>query len=342
VTPEAWIAALAEAAAEARERAGHAVLRFRIGAQTVRIRVAPESASSLLRPIAGLTDSDGDGRTIDLWDVAACDVPPPSLPEEGREAGPMGAISWLSSPTTAGAFQQPGRMLIAWDAESETVTGCIGEPASLPSWQLAEPLRAPLNWALKGRGRALAHAAALGLAGGGPGLLIGGPGGSGKSTTALSWLLAGGDFAGDNYVLIEMDGPGGPTAAPIYTTAKADDGAISMLPALAPVAQEGDETLRGKRLLDVRDLRPDQPAEPIRITAIVISRVTDGREPVVRPVSGASALKYLAPSSLLQLPGESDAFSVLADLVRGLPCFEIELIAAPEANVDALERVIQA
>jgi hypothetical protein len=340
VTPEEWIAALGRAAEEARSVAGHADVHLKIGGQGIRIRVAPDSLRYLIKPLAGVTDSRVNGRTIDLWDVPACGIRPPPLPEEGRMGGPMGAIPWLDSPATAGAWQDPGRMLVVWDAERGTVSGCIGDPAVLPSWQRAEPLRAPLNWVLRGPRRALAHAAAVGRREDGAGLLIGGPGGSGKSTTALAWLLAGGDFAGDNYVLVDLDAPGGPAAAAIYTTAKADPNAISMLPELEPVTRAGDETLHGKHLLDVRDLRPDQPGGPIRITAIVIPQVSEVATPTVRPVSRASALKALAPSSLLQLPGESDGFAVLASLIRELPCFEVDLAPDPQANVAALEGLI--
>jgi hypothetical protein len=254
----------------------------------------------------------------------------------------MGSIPWLGSAETAGAWQDPGRMLVAWDGRAGTVSGYIGDPDVLPSWQRAEPLRAPLNWVLRGPRRALAHAAAIGRRDWGRGLLIGGPGGSGKSTTALSWLLAGGDFAGDNYVLVDLEAPGGPTAAPIYANAKADAHAMSMLPELAPVAHAGDDTLHGKSVLDVRDLRGDQPAGPIRITAIVISRVSGGAEAAVKRISGASALKGLAPSSLLQLPGEAAGLAVLASLVRDLPCFEMELASDPDANVEALDGILSA
>lgn len=342
MTPEEWIAALGAAAAEARSKVGHADIHLRIGDHAVRIRVAPESMRSLLRPLAGVTDSAENGRTIELWDVPASGVRPPSLPEEGRFAGPMGAIPWLGTAETAGAWQDPGRMIVAWDARAGTVSGYIGDPAVLPSWQRAEPLRAPLNWVLRGPRRALAHAAAVGRRESDTGLLIGGPGGSGKSTTALSWLLAGGDFAGDNYVLVDLEARGGPTAAPIYASAKADAHAMSMLPELAPIARAGDETLHGKSVLDVRDLRADQPAGPIRITAIVISRVLGGTEPAVRRISGGSALKSLAPSSLLQLPGETEGFAVLASLVRDLPCFEIDLAHDSDANVDALDKILSA
>ena len=62
----------------------------------------------------------------------------------------------------------------------------------------------------------------------------------------------------------------------------------------------------------------------------------------MRRISGASALKSLAPSSLLQLPGEAAGFAVLASLIRNLPCFEIDLARDPDANVDVLDRILSA
>jgi hypothetical protein len=199
-----------------------------------------------------------------------------------------------------------------------------------------------LNWVLRGPGRTLAHAAAVGRAGGGPGLLIGGPGGSGKSTTALSWLLAGGDFAGDDYVLVELDGAHGPTAAPVYATAKADPTAMALLPELASTGAVGEDELAGKTVIDVRDLRAGQPTGPVPIAAIVIPSVARSARPLVRSIPGAAALKALAPSSLLQLPRERRGLAVLAALVRELPCFSIDLAPEPAANLDALESALPA
>jgi hypothetical protein len=339
VTPEEWIAALGAAAAEARSKAGHADIHLQVGDHAVRIRIAPESMRSLLQPLAGVRDTGGNGRTIELWDVAACGVRPPSLPPEARSDG-RGEIRWLVSPTTTGAWQESGPMLLAWDAEAEIVSGWIGASARLPAWERAAPLRVALNWALRGPRRALAHAAAVGRAGEGAGLLIAGPGGSGKSTTALSWLLAGGDFAGDDYVLVDLDGSGGPSAGAIYATAKADATAIALLPELASSAAVGVDEYAGKSILDVRTLRPGQPSSALPIAAVIVPRVAGGTRAEVRPISSGAALKALAPSSMLQLPGEAEGFAVLASLVRDLPCFEIDLARSPDANVDALERIL--
>jgi hypothetical protein len=344
VSPEEWIAALGGVAAEARSKAGHADIHLQVGYHAVRIRIAPESMRSLLQPLAGLTDSGENGhngRTIELWDVAACGVRPPSLPPEALTDG-RGEIRWLVSPTTTGAWQESGPMLLAWDAEAEVVSGWIGASARLPAWERAAPLRVALNWALRGSRRALAHAAAVGRAGDGAGLLIVGPGGSGKSTTALSWLLAGGDFAGDDYVLVDLDGGGGPVAGAIYATAKADATAIDLLPELASSAAVGVDEYAGKSILDVRTLRPGQPASALPIAAVIVPRVAGGTRAEVRPVSAGAALKALAPSSMLQLPGEAGGLAVLAALVRDLPCFEMELASDPGANVDALDGILSA
>jgi hypothetical protein len=342
VSPGEWIAALRRAAADAREAAGHVDFGIDFAGRTVRIRLSPPDLRPFLRPLAGVEGENGGPVTIEVWDVAACGVRPPSLPREALQADGRGEIRWLVSPTTAGAWQETGPMLLAWDAEAETVSGWIGASARLPAWERAAPLRVALNWVLRGPRRALAHAAAVGRAGGGLGLLIAGPGGSGKSTTALSWLLAGGDFAGDDYVLVDLDGAGGPSAGPIYATAKADGTAIELLPELAGPAAVGVDEYAGKSILDVRKLRPDQPAGPITLGAVVVPRVTGGRQPDVRPIAAAAMLKALAPSSMLQLPGEAGGLAVLAALVRDLPCFELDLARDASANVDALERLLPA
>jgi hypothetical protein len=342
VTPSEWIAALREAAAKARAKAGHADVNVVVAGQPIRIRVAPANLRALLDPLAAADGSGEDGRTIELWDVAACGVAPPRLPREGRRvAAGMGAISWLSSPNTAGSWQDGGPVLLTWDAVGGTVSGWIGDSNHLPAWQRAAPLRAPLNWVLRGPGRALVHAAAVGR-GGARGLLIGGAGGSGKSTTALSWLLAGGDFAGENDVLVDLDGSDGPAAAPVYANAKVDAGTIRMLPELAATAGPADDELGGKSVLDVRKLRPGQPTGPIQIGAVVIPRVAGRALPAVKPIAPAAALRALAPSSVLQLPGERGGLAVMAALVRELPSFEVELALDPAANVDALEGMLPA
>jgi hypothetical protein len=341
VTPGEWIAALGEAAAKARAKAGHADVHVVVAGRPIRVRVAPENLRALLDPLAATNGSPEDARTIELWDVAACGVAPPRLPGEARHvaAGMGGAISWLSSPTTAGTWQDGGPVLLTWDAVAGTVSGWIGDSTRLPAWQRAAPLRAPLNWVLRGPGRTLVHAAAVGR--GGRGLLIGGAGGSGKSTTALSWMLSGGDFAGENDVLVDLDGSDGPAAAPVYANAKVDAGTIRLLPELA-TARPVDDELGGKSVLDIRKLRPGQPTGPIPIGAIVIPRVAGRTLPAVKPIAPAAALRALAPSSVLQLPGERGGLAVMAALVRQLPSFEVELALDPAANVDALERVLPA
>jgi hypothetical protein len=338
VTPREWIAALEEAAAKARAKAGQADVHVVVAGQPIRIRVAPKNLRALLDPLAVTDGSLEEVRTIDLWDVAACGVPPPRLPREARQVGGMGAINWLSSPTTAGTWQDG--VLLTWDAVAGTVSGWIGDSMRLPAWHRAAPLRAALNWVLRGPRRTLMHAAAIGR--GGRGLLIGGAGGSGKSTTALSWLLSGGDFAGENDVLVDLDGSDGPAAAPVYANAKVDAATIRLLPELAGIVGPDEEELRGKSVLDIRKLRPGQPTGPIPIAAIVVPRVAGSALPTVKPIGAAAALRAIAPSSILQLPGERGGLAVLAALVRELPSFELELALDPAANVEALEGVLPA
>ena len=75
------------------------------------------------------------------------------------------------------------------------------DPAVMLSWDWASPMRQILFWWLGGMGILQVHGAAVGTDDGG--VMIVGRGGSGKSTTSLSCLTAGLQYAGDDYVAIE-------------------------------------------------------------------------------------------------------------------------------------------
>lgn len=72
--------------------------------------------------------------------------------------------------------------------------------STVPKWEDAAPFRVIFNRWFSERGGHVVHGA--GLAQNGHCLLLAGPGGSGKSTTALRWLAAGGGYLADDYCLI--------------------------------------------------------------------------------------------------------------------------------------------
>ena len=115
----------------------------------------------------------------------------------------------------------------------------------------------------------LRHGAAV--AEGGRAALLLGPGGAGKTTTALAAWNAGMDYLGDDYVLVRV----GPhvTGARAYATAKADARTATLLPSVVDLGareyHRGDDDktvlqLAGARGLDVIEAR---------VVAVVVPRV---------------------------------------------------------------------
>lgn len=90
--------------------------------------------------------------------------------------------------------------------------------AKLPSWEWFSPLKEFVHLFALEQGAWLAHAASL-SAEGSSGLLLVGPGGSGKSTTCAHLIEAGYQTCGDDYVLLRSEDEG-VFAHAIYRTIK--------------------------------------------------------------------------------------------------------------------------
>jgi hypothetical protein len=194
--------------------------------------------------------------------------------------------------------------------------------AAVPWWERAAPLRVALFWALRGEGRHLVHAGAVGDDRGG--VLLAGASGSGKTTVALAALVHGLGYVADDYIL--LDAAGAPTAISIYNTAKLDDGHVGRFGALAPGIRFPPPSDAGeKAVLDIARLMPGSLRESLPVRAVLVPRICGGRSRL-RRASAAEALLALAPSTALQMPfGDRAVVSSLAALVRRVPCFGLDV-----------------
>jgi hypothetical protein len=259
-----------------------------------------------------------------------------ALPWGEEDVGPMGRV------------RVDGRFIAVHDLGTGTVTLGDRERARIlyrvPSWEQlawwerAAPLRAPLFWALSGPNLHLVHGGAIGDGARG-GVLLGGPGGSGKTTTALAGLEAGLRYVADDYLLLDARAA---RAWNIYGTAKLDADQLARFPALA--REVSDAPPPGQKAhYDIARHRPDALVDSLELRAIVIPRVGGGTS-VLRALDRAAALRALAPSSVFQLPFDRGAVvGGLAKVVRRLPCFELAVgddLAELAAMVgDLLDRV---
>jgi len=289
-----------------------------------------------------LSSADPD-LTIRVWDLDIADLRPHVAAELFHVNGDLnmaegsGEVRWR--------YDWPQAVLQAWDSEAGIAWWCAERADRLEWWEEAAPFRPVLAWWLTSQQRYLAHGAALSVAG--RAALLVGPGGSGKSTTALRAKRAGLGYLGDDYCIVARSDAGmGETrdtgsryqVASLYRTVK-----------LRPVdggAAESELTRHDggrKIVLSLAD-SVGGPLVPIADLVVVASlTVGEGAETTVESGHTGEVLTSLAPTSIEQLPGVGGAsLPAFAAMLRELPTAVVTLGSDPDGVLAAVRGLIEA
>ncbi len=334
-TPEAWVAAAAESFAAAEAALPVSERRVRVAGEVVLLRSAgPLPGERLSRAFAHLVDrSDGEpALTVMLWDSATSGAR--ALSPSRRDEDPRGAVYYLKGDSAHAAFQPALALTNVYDAGARQAWFWCGDAAELPYWERAAPLRQILHWWLSEHQVLLLHGAAVGTESGG--VLLVGPGGSGKSTTALSCLPSELLYAADDYVAVR-DGAE-PAVISLYSSGKVGPDQLELLPHLDADELGRDLNEAEKAVLYVHERFPARTTQGFPLRAVLVPRVAESG-PRVLPAGGGAALRALAPSTLLQLhPPQPDAFARMRSLLRRLPTYTFEV----GPDVDSIPGAIRA
>ena len=334
--PAETFAGLGDDFERAARGAGGAVdLRLTIAARPVRIRFAGQAAAEALRPAFAhleAPEAEPPALTLHVWDSERPAFAPPR--SVAADAGPAGVgPSYYSEGDGFRALHQPASDVFSvLTTEADTGWFWMPDAEGLPYWDYTAPFRHLLSWWLDAEGFRHVHGGAVGTADGG--VLLVGPGGSGKSTTALASLL---DerlrYAGDDYVAIGSRGA--PAVHSLYCSGKVHPEDLHRLPHLEPLL--ADKPLDEKAVFYVESAIAGFP-----LRAIVLPRVTDRRAARALPGTQAAALAALAPSTIFQLhPPAREALAQMAQLVRRVPTYVLELGSDVETIPAELLRIIE-
>lgn len=322
------LAGAEQAAAEAGGFRQHDIV---LAGTSVRMSFAGEALdSAIFRPFSHASRADAGPPELEivLWDGGT----EPRVPWSAGDVRARGDVRGFED-SGVSAFSEPGSgSVTVFDRERATIAYWVVDARVVPWYERGAPLRSALHqWAAAG-GRHFIHGAAVGADGGG--VLLAGASGSGKSTIALACLDAGLDYAGDDYVI--LTGDDAPRAHCVYSTAKLDAEALARLPALSEAVVHFQRGFEHKAVLDLHAYRPDRVRESLPIGAIVLPSISAQLEqPRVRRASPAAALRALAPTTLLQLPGAAQArMTAMASLVRSVPVLALEVGADMAAVPD--------
>jgi hypothetical protein len=325
----------------------------------LRVRLRPAGGdlrAGLLAPFEHLACQEvGDpDLTISLFDTASTGIEPPTQLWEPIAAAPgTNPVGRLRSERACVLAAAGSRGLTAALPAEGIAVFHLPDAAAIPASERAAPIREALQLLMAGRGRLMTHAGGVGRAG--RGVLLVGRGGSGKSTLALSCALAGMEIVADDYVLLEPDSL---TAHAMQSTAKLTEDSATRLgiPASAIDAAGFEPTLEGpaKALVRIPDLIPGRFRRRLEISSIVAPALRPSQDayiatgdglneaaPVVRTISAADALRAVAPSTIVQAGfGGGGSLATLADLVRRVPSYALELSPDSAANAAAVDRLV--
>lgn len=298
---------------------------FRLVGHRLCLRFAGRALVPYLTPALahlGCEPNSAPELTACLWDSVSTGttMPPPAW--QPADHGPRGEIRGFNDARIQTAFQHGPNSLSMLDHDQGRALYWVRDSSQLPYYESGAPLRNILHWWLNRLGCQLFHGAAVGKPAGG--VLLGGKGGSGKSTTALACLNSELSYAGDDYVVVD-DQPK-PFVWSLYNSAKLNADHVHRLPFLVPRIHNRDSLASEKALLFLQRWFPEKliPGFPIR--ALLLPRVTGLVETALRPLSPTACLAALAPSTIFQLPGAGHgAFQTVARLVQRVPSYVLEL-----------------
>ncbi len=214
----------------------------------------------------------------------------------------------------------------AFDRREGRIVSLVADAAFLPLSEHSSPLHLMLLLWHRDRGLPMAHAGLVAIDG--SAVLLGGPGGAGKSTVSLCCLLDGFSYLSDDYVALEALTDGTFVGHGLYATARVVPDHLKRFPQLHSQALKGTRPEEDKNVVQLAAHFSNQLKSSARIRALVLPRVCDGQETIIRPATKTEALLRLAPSSVLQLPlGKSgrDSFDHLARMIESVPTFWMEL-----------------
>lgn len=260
---------------------------------------------------------DGEAQfRVGLWDTASTGIEaPPPLVSRGY-FNFKGEVWAHTDPRYRLAFHYGSFSLKLADLQTRRALYWVRDPARLPLWERAAPLRSILHWILPLHGRHFLHAAAVGIDG--RAVLMPGAGGAGKSSTALSCLLDGMDFLGDDYVALQWEPE--PRVHNLYATAKVG---VSQREHFA--ALDGDFVREPAPDFDklVAWLHPRwsrQLAASLPVSCVLLPEVSGGPDTALGPVDRLRVERAASQVVTGHLPGTGlDSLASCVRLSRELP-----------------------
>jgi len=347
----AFFDAMYEGARRAEEHAGFCDHHYEVAGHAVRLRIAGTGfAAKLPGALAHLSRPAGEepALTIHAWDEVSTGTCLPRLVARYLffvqmhcfdYLGPRNEMTDFHGPRIRAVMHLDPVIVSLFDPVRSVALYWTQDVARIPIWDWGTPLRVILNEWAKLHGLFLAHSGAVGLAEGG--VIFAGKSGSGKSTAALACLGHGALlYAGDDYSLLDVAGQ--PHVHSLYSSAKLKGMPdFERFSHLLPLVVNRDHIERQKALVLLHDAFGGKVASGFPLRAILMPRISGGPDTTIEPSTSIAALRALAPSTLLQLPGDGrETMARLSAVVRRVPSYTLHAGTRMRGIAESVEALL--
>jgi hypothetical protein len=344
---------LAERFARARAARPHAASEqvLMVGGAPVRARVVGCELAMILRralvPADGVADwesdrGDGGILELDLWDEGATGVGlerRPSRPWDHERWGPAGERLGIAPDGRYVRFSGPD-FEIRLDRIRQRAVGWVRSASLLSSWHRARPLQTLFAAWIGARGATVVHAALVSRPG--AGILLPGPGLSGKSTVTAACGDRGFGLLGDDTAVLELLDQT-VRGHCVHAAIKLRRAGLNRHPGLAGLAHDCGAPWEDEAVVFVKEAFPEQVVASVPLAALAFPTLSADAETTFAPIPRAEALRALMGCVLSVEPGKvGEAFAAVADTVDHIPAYRLSVGSATDRIPDAVDAMIDA
>lgn len=293
------------------------------------------SLTSALEHIRLPDDIQADA-TIHVWDSESTGVGMVPPPCDQNHYTDRGDIWGFNSDRIKTAFHYSEYSVNVMDLGNNEAVYWVNNKANLPYWATSSPFRTIFNWWMEKNGGQLMHAAAVGTEDGA--VLITAKGGAGKSTTAVSSLLAGMKYLSDDYLIVKKDPV--PTVFSIYSTAKIGVEDEHRFPQLEDYAADHINKNQEKDVIFLYPAFKDQIVKELPIKTIMMPSIQpDQKRTTFSSISFWRIHRAMSFTTMSQLPGAgTHTHDFFQDLCESVPAMTLNLGSDIEQVPKALRK----
>ena len=307
--------------------------RLRIADRDVAVRFrSPEvadryAAATALVEVAA-SDDPAD-LTIGCWDTASSGVELPEMPWFDENLLHRDRVRGHTTGAVRATYQQSEGLLHLYDSRQALGLVHATTPAAVQPWTDRAPFRTFIGWWATDLGLSMMHASCIATDQGAA--LIAGSSGSGKSTTAMTCVLAGFSFLCDDACIVDLDTAGGPSVHAVYGRSKLEHDAALRL----GLAADRD----GGPLVT----QPERTVQTAPARVLLLPQVTGERETRIEELPRTEVVRTLVGGSIREGGGlGGQALHEMTRVVQTLPSFRLLLGTDVDGVSEAVARAIEA